>query len=131
MRKINKKHYSGTWVKYPEDSKDPAEFLIRPISIYTFQKLPSEKEGLDLTADSYWEMVNYILLDWKGVGDEDGNELECNLENKKAFSAVDQEASLFLINKANEIQSKTDAISEQAVKNLPKSPVGEIPKSEK
>lgn len=96
MLKIKKSTESeGRWFQYAEG----VEFKIRPLSgnilrelrksTSTVRMCPDSKSGRlvqvnDVNEEKFDEAVtDYILEDFKGVGDDKGNLFELTLENKK------------------------------------------------
>ena len=85
------------------------------MSIYAMKVLPSEGSEFVMSAETLFDMINHILIDWKGVGDENGKEIKCDEENKRLFLDADQETASYLITKASEM--KNQLIKEEEVKN--------------
>jgi hypothetical protein len=96
MLKINTKaNPEGRWYKYAEG----VEFQIRPLTSQVLRDLrksvtqtrmevnPTTRVMVSVDHvddDKYNDVLNdHLLMDWKGIGNEDGEPLECNLENKK------------------------------------------------
>jgi len=111
MKVINKKASKGTWVKYPKDKS--IELLVRPLSIYDFDKLPSE--DMEITPKEFGKFCEGLLVDWKGFVDEDGKALKCTDENKRILSDHDQEIAAFVINTAAELKSAV--VTDTEIKN--------------
>jgi len=111
MKVINKQISKGKWFTYPKDKS--IELLIRPLSIYDFNKLPSE--SLEITPEEFGNFASNLLLDWKGIIDEKGKPLKCDEDNKKLLADHDQELASFIMNMAAEL--KNDVITDKEVKN--------------
>ena len=71
--KINTKSDKGIWFDYPEDEE--VKFLIRP---YPMSQLNLELSEVEAGLNE----LQYCLVDWKGMYDEEGKPLECNKDNK-------------------------------------------------
>jgi hypothetical protein len=56
-----------------------------------------------------WSMFNSALKDWKGVVNEDGNNEECNEENKRFIFVNFDSIRDFVTEKANELQERIRA----------------------
>ena len=111
MKIIHKKLAEGTWVQYDADKS--VELKIRPLSIYDFDRLPSEEH--EITVKEFSAFMTKLLVDWKGILDEKKKPLKCDDENKKLLSDHDQDLSVFVINKATELKAKV--ITDEEVKN--------------
>ena len=111
MKIVNIEASKGTWVEYPTDPS--VEIKIKPLSIYDFDKLPSE--DVDITVKEFAGFLVKLVVDWKGICDEKKKPLECNEENKKIISDHDQELAAFIINKASEL--KASIVTDDEVKN--------------
>jgi hypothetical protein len=127
MRKYNKVKSKGQWFDFPQDTE--LKLFIKPFSLFTMSKLPSEQENNNMNMGDLFPSFNYCVTDWKGFVDEDGKELKCNEENKKLIFDFDQEIVNFVIDKA--MATRSQVYEAQEVKNLPKSHDGEAPKKEK
>lgn len=98
MLKINTKdnQEEGRWVEYVEG----VEFKVRPLTASTIKKLrkpfvtlrmkPDPRSGQMMQVEDFNKkeefedaLNDYIIEDWKGVGDQAGNLLEATIENKK------------------------------------------------
>lgn len=123
MKKFNKKAAQGTWVTYTED--EDVELKIRPFSLFSLSKLPT---ATNIEMSDFWNIYDYVLMDWKGIEDEDGP-LEFNEENKKMVYDYDQEISAFVVSQASEMREKI--VSEKEVKNSKTSQRGATKKQEK
>jgi len=113
MLKLNKKASQGKWVDHPKHKE--VKFKIRPMSIYAMKRLPSDAEDVVISAETLFDMLTYILIDWKGVGDEAGKVIKCDEANKRLFLDLDQETASFLINEASDM--KNELIKAEEVKN--------------
>ena len=125
MFSISPKLEAGKWFDYPEIKG--MRLKIRPRSMYSLNIVPGE--AYQPTTKDVFEMYDYALIDWEGVGDEDGKKLACNSENKFALINQNDEIGAFVITKSAELRDGD--VTELEAKNLKKSPVGETPKSEK
>ncbi len=123
MFKIDTKLEAGKWFDYPDS---PIKLKIRPRSMYFLAISPGE--NYTPTIKDVFELYDYALVDWGGIGDENGKKIECNTENKFALINQNDDIGAFVIDKSNELRE--GAVSEQEAKNLKKSPVGVTPKSE-
>lgn len=112
MSNFNLTKMKGTWFDYPEDKE--VKFLIRPISVFSLKKMPSE-ENAGVTPQDYWNMLNHSLMDWKGINDN-GKPIECNIENKKAVLDIEQNYGNFIIITATKLRNES-IISEKETKN--------------
>ena len=124
MFSINTKLETGKWFEYPELG---IKLKVRPRSMYSLSIRPGE--DYSPTTKDIFDLFNYSLIDWEGVGDEDGKKLACNTDTKYAMINQNDEVGAFVINKASELRDGD--VTEQEAKNLKKSPSGETPKSEK
>jgi len=125
MRKYNKTSAKGKWFDFPKDKE--LKLFIKPFSIFTMNKLPSETTAIDVS--DYFPSFNYSLTDWKGFISEDGKEMKCDEENKKIVYDFDQEIVTFVIDES--MKARALVYEAQELKNLPKSQGGEILKTEK
>jgi len=125
MISIDPKLQAGTWFTHPDEKT--LQFKIRPTSIYSIKKAPGEV--LDITLPDVVDMYLYCLMDWKGVGGPDDEELKCNEETKLTFLNQQDQYIAFIITKAGEM--KKDIAEAQEVKNSLKSQPGETQKKDK
>lgn len=112
MKTINKKTLKGKWYKFPED-KD-IEVLVRPFSVFSMTKPPSA-DATEINITDFYENFAYVLLDWKGIVDEDKKPLKCNDENKKIVYDFIQELSGFVVESS--IKMRDEAVSNKEAKN--------------
>ena len=124
MRKFKQKIAKGKWTTFPED--DEVQVLIRPFSLFNLTKIPTE---VDVDFTQFMDIYNYCLLDWKGIQDNQGNDLKCNDDNKKLVFDFDQELVLFVVNECSKLRQ--DVLSGKAIKNLSTSQPGETKQQEK
>lgn len=125
MRKIKLQTTKGTWLEFPEDPE--VKLLIKPISVFALSILPSEKE---MKPTDGWNMFNYMLLDWKGLVDENDKDIKCNEENKKVIFDYDQELVAFVLEKSSELREDVTG-GQKELKNSKTSQPGEVTKQEK
>jgi hypothetical protein len=112
MLKINTKKSEGQWIPYPEDKN--VQFLIRPFSIFTLSRLPSEETMAQLSPEEYWQIFNYCLMDWKGIYDTEEKPLKCNENNKKIVADHFMELASFVVTQAVTLKA---SFSEKEAKN--------------
>jgi len=127
MFKLDKKLSEPKWFKYPQD--ETVEILIRPISVYDFPILPNSQGEFDLTPPHLRTLCVNLIEDWKGVpGDQ-----KCTTETKiRALNQNDLGFATWILKEATELKTINEKDGKEPdLKNLPKSPVGETPKSEK
>jgi len=116
MRKFNKNNTKEAWKTHPDEKDVKAK--IRPFKLLSLTKIPTAEEvGLD----QMWNVFNYVLIDWKGIEDEDGP-MECNEENKELVYNYDQEFVVFIINEAGKMRDAV--ISNKELKNSKPSQTG-------
>ncbi len=132
MFKLNTKANNPQWFKFPQDKE--IEVRIRPASMYTFPRFPNDQGEYDLTPKDFCDMCVALIVDWKGVIDENDKPVKCSIQNK--LQAVEQIEgfSTWVMEKSTALSqgiSVEEVKQEQELKNLPKSPDGETPKSEK
>lgn len=127
MIKVNSKANKSKWITHPEEKS--LEMLIRPLSLYALQKLP-DGTGENFTGQDFCDIFVYAVEDWKGIGDENGEKLICNRDNKLGFINQQVELASWAVQESTKLKEEYE-IKEEEVKNLPKSPDGETPKSEK
>jgi len=125
MFSISPKLEAGKWIDYPP--MKGIRLKIRPRSMYSLNITPGE--NYSPTTKDIFGLFNYALVDWEGIGDEDGKKLACNDENKFALISQNDEFGAFVITESSKLREGN--VTEQEAKNLKKSPSGETPKSEK
>jgi hypothetical protein len=100
------------WFDYP--AQKGIKFLIRPLSIYDFDQIPTENYLEKMSPRTFANMVSNVLLNWEGI-EANGKPAECNTENKLMLIDQNLEVANFVIGKASEL--KQSALSEEEVKN--------------
>jgi hypothetical protein len=110
MKILNQK--KEKWFDYPAEKG--IKFLIRPLSIYDFDQLPTENYLDKITPKNFAKIVSNVLLDWEGV-EAEGKPAKCNEENKLALIDQALEVANFILNKASEL--KTDQLKDKDLKN--------------
>ena len=103
MYKINKKATKEQWVSYTGNPS--VEFLIKPLSLYYFKKLPSSDNLQNITAGNYLDMVCQLIVDWKGIYDQDEKIIDCTDENKKMIVDYDSDIASFIIQESGKLRS--------------------------
>jgi len=113
MFKVDKKATEPQWIKFDED--ESVELLIRPLSLYYFQKLPSG--DIQLSSDQFGKLFCQLLVDWKGIYESDDVLMPCTDENKLLVADHAQNIASFVISKASDLKGKIATIGEKASKN--------------
>ena len=111
MFKLNNEVEEGQWFDYPKI--EGIKFKIRPTSLYALKKTPGESIEIDLTDMPI--LFDYVLMDWKGIGDEKGKQLKCNQKTKLALLNQAPDMVTFVLETAGKMRS--DTIPEEEVKN--------------
>ena len=125
MKKFNVKQTKGVWITSPDDKE--VQVLIKPVSIFSLTKLPSEEK---ITVIDAWNMFKEMVLDWKGIVDEDAKVIKCDDDGKKLIYEYDQDLVSFIIEECNELREKVSG-SKKEIKNSETSQPGEEAKQEK
>ena len=125
MKKFNVKQTKGVWITSPDDKE--VQVLIKPVSIFSLTKLPSEEK---ITVIDAWNMFNQMVIDWKGIVDEDNKPIKCDEVGKKLIYEYDQDLVSFIIEECNELREKVSG-SKKEIKNSETSQPGEEAKQEK
>jgi len=125
--KFNKKGSSPQW----KDFNPEVKILVRPLSMYTLERLPSDTANFEMSPSEIKNMVTKLIVDWKGIVDENGKELPCNDENKGMVIDYVEMIGPFVMDAASELKEGAGIVKEKESKNLSESPDGETPKSEK
>ena len=126
MLRIKKNQNESVWISYSNE----AEFLIRPLTASSVEKIRKQfvkskignKNGevtiIEVVDDEKFNdaLIDYIIEDWKGIGDEDGNDLDCNLENKKLVMDI-SEISEFILTAAKKLPMLSKNKIEAEIKN--------------
>lgn len=120
MRRINTKKSTGIWIDFPSD--DTFKLKIRPLNLLSL-KAPAELSGGTTKQYEIFEWFDYVLLDWSGYNDEEGQVVECTKEMKEVVFNFDQEVVAFVISKATELRD--EIVSGKEAENLGKSQGGE------
>ncbi len=132
MFKLNTKANAPQWFTFTKDKQ--IEVRIRPASLYTFPRFPNDQGDFELTPKDFLDMCSALIVDWKGVNDEDNKPVKCSINNKiLALEQID-DLSAWVMKNSTEISESIKVIEakkEKDLKNLSKSPIGETPKSEK
>lgn len=112
MLKFNKKASEPQWVKYAED--ESVEILIKPLSMYYLKKLPTG--NIELTSEEFGNLICELIVDWKGIFDEDEKPLPCTKETKLLIADHAQDLAAFVMTTASEMKGKI-TIREESSKN--------------
>jgi len=125
MRKYTVKPTKGVWIKFPED--DETEVLVKPMSVFALNKLPSDD---NISFQQAWDIFNTMVADWKGIVDEDGNPIKCTEETKKMVYEFDQELVAFIMEESNKLRDQVVG-GKKELKNSKTSQRGEVTQQEK
>ena len=99
--KFNIKLLEGEWCKYNEE----VEFLIRP---FPNSKAPSKMNN-ELSIGEYnWAIFRECVLDWRGVEDQEGNPLKCDMVNKQKVFDLDNKIFDFVFENQNSIKNRQE-----------------------
>jgi len=110
MRKINRKKLEAKWCTFPQDEQ--IQFLLKPFSLFHLTKLPSD--STEFTSEMFWSLFNEVVVDWKGIEDEDGD-IKCDEDNKKIIFDYAQDLVIFVINSSAELHG--EVVTEKEAKN--------------
>ena len=102
MFKVSKQAAKPQWVKYKGD--ESVELLINPLSLYYFQKLPTD--NLELTSEQFGELICKLIVDFKGIYDDDDKEMKCTEENKLLIADHAQPIAIFVIDTSRALKEK-------------------------
>jgi len=111
MFKLNSKLETGKWFDYPEI--EGVRLKIRPRSMYALDIRPGE--NYNPTTKDIFELFNYSLIEWEGIGDDAGKTLPCNRDNKFALINSNDEIGAFVITTASSLRD--GEVTEEAAKN--------------
>lgn len=101
----------GTWFDF-EMLGDTVRLKIRPLTIGIIDTINKKHKGIkdDATRNEKinQDLIDYLIEDWQGFGDEDGNPLPLTPENKRAIMGIippegEQSLSGFVFDKAKEL----------------------------
>jgi hypothetical protein len=112
--KFNKNVTKGKWFSY-EINGQVVEILIKPFSAFTLDFTPAETR-LELSNENIVRMINHCIADWKNILDENGDLLECNLENKMIVCEALPDLFSFIADKASLLREEL-VIKEEELKN--------------
>jgi hypothetical protein len=73
-RKLQK----NKWLVLPEE-KD-VQFLIKPFSVLYLKTVPTDE---NISSELMWDVFRAVVVDWKGLQDENGKDMKCTDENKR------------------------------------------------
>ena len=111
-----------------ENEDDKAEILVHPLSpkeladmLDKCRKIEWDK-GQRFTEIEYYKFkikkINTTILDWKGVCDEDGNEIRCTNANKELVYLGNPDFIDNILDKADALYKGLQEDIEKEIKNL-------------
>ena len=100
---LNRSALKSKWFEYSEG----VSFLVRPFPLSERALTPSGSNIIEVLI----KQALYCLVDWKGVVDENEQDIKCNGENKKFIFDYSDEIIYYICEKSKEVN--------QEVVNLP------------
>lgn len=126
MRFDTKNLNPGTKFYFNEDDKEQGYISLRVMTLAETERIAKEtvkkervfKKGTYHTIekiddDKRNKMIwDYVIMDWYNILDEDGNQIECNIDNKLMLFNNSPQFSQFILEKINLLNEQQDIESE-------------------